>query len=130
MRTLIDLRGQRFEFLTVLGRADNSKLGATCWKCLCDCGNETVVFGSNLKKGNTKSCGCLRGDQFNANECISIVRMNCGIVVPGNHDLYAGKRVPLFTTGFDYTEDTNTTIIISSPVIISGQKLIIDYYTS
>ena len=44
-------------------------------------------------------------DSRNANECISIVRMNCSIVVPGNHDLYAGKRVPLFTTGFDYTED-------------------------
>lgn len=29
------------------------------WRCLCSCGNETVVYGSNLRSGHTKSCGCL-----------------------------------------------------------------------
>lgn len=29
------------------------------WKCLCECGNEFVAFGSNLaKKTHTTSCGC------------------------------------------------------------------------
>ena len=28
--------------------------------CKCICGNEIVVFGENLTKGNTKSCGCLQ----------------------------------------------------------------------
>ena len=28
------------------------------WKCLCACGNETIVLVNNLKNGNTKSCGC------------------------------------------------------------------------
>ena len=28
--------------------------------CKCDCGNETVVFKSNLLRGHTKSCGCNR----------------------------------------------------------------------
>lgn len=29
------------------------------WKCLCDCGNETIVSSSHLTSGHTKSCGCL-----------------------------------------------------------------------
>jgi hypothetical protein len=29
------------------------------WLCLCDCGNLCEVSLSNLKNGNTKSCGCL-----------------------------------------------------------------------
>lgn len=55
---LIDLTGQRFGMLTVLNRADN-KGKRTMWNCLCDCGNKAVVGGSNLKNGNTRSCGCL-----------------------------------------------------------------------
>ena len=31
------------------------------YRCKCDCGNEIEVIGQNLKNGNTKSCGCLRG---------------------------------------------------------------------
>lgn len=30
------------------------------WKCKCDCGNELVVSGNNLKGNNTKSCGCVK----------------------------------------------------------------------
>ena len=28
------------------------------WKCVCDCGNETIVLSNNLNKKNTTSCGC------------------------------------------------------------------------
>lgn len=30
------------------------------WLCACDCGNETVVSGGNLRAGNVVSCGCHR----------------------------------------------------------------------
>jgi hypothetical protein len=30
------------------------------WICYCDCGNSSEVAAYKLKKGNTKSCGCLR----------------------------------------------------------------------
>lgn len=33
------------------------------WLCLCDCGNETVVTGGNLRAGNVQSCGCYRLDK-------------------------------------------------------------------
>lgn len=52
----IDFTGQRFGLLTVKKYIGNSK-----WECRCDCGNETVVFASNLTTGHTTSCGCKRG---------------------------------------------------------------------
>lgn len=30
------------------------------YKCICDCGKETIVFKTHLLSGETKSCGCLR----------------------------------------------------------------------
>lgn len=49
------LEGHRFGKLVVSEFAGNSK-----WKCLCDCGKVSLVYTSNLKRGNTASCGCIR----------------------------------------------------------------------
>lgn len=56
-----DITGQRFGRLTVLYRLHNIK-GKTKWFCVCDCGNLKEVTLSDLKKGNTQSCGCLYKD--------------------------------------------------------------------
>lgn len=53
-----DLTGQKFNRLTVLERAENTKSGCTRWLCKCDCGNTKIVMSSHLKSGRTKSCGC------------------------------------------------------------------------
>lgn len=59
-----DLRGQKFSALTVLYRVANAGK-QTRWKCLCDCGNTTIVFASNLLKGNhTTSCGCKKFSSY------------------------------------------------------------------
>lgn len=55
----IDLIGQKFGRLTVIGREKNNKDGRATWRCNCDCGNETIVLGKSLRNGNTRSCGCL-----------------------------------------------------------------------
>lgn len=57
---LIDLTGKKFGKLTVVERAGSTNHGAAKWRCVCECGNETVVIGDELRKGNTRSCGCLR----------------------------------------------------------------------
>lgn len=57
-RKIIDLTGQRFGRLVVLGRAEN-KGKDTMWHCRCDCGNEKDIRGASLQAGLTKSCGCL-----------------------------------------------------------------------
>ena len=54
-----DLTGQKFGRLTVIERAENSNFGLVRWKCLCECGNTTIVQSGNLIQGNTKSCGCI-----------------------------------------------------------------------
>lgn len=56
--TLIDLTGQRFGRLTVIGRAENDQRGLARWLCKCDCGNEKVIRGDHLRKGCIQSCGC------------------------------------------------------------------------
>jgi len=33
----------------------------------------------------------------NANECVNIIRSNCSVVVAGNHDLNAVKKIPKYT---------------------------------
>ena len=60
MSKLIDLTGKRYGNLVVMERLENESGGITKWKCLCDCGNYTIVRGRNLKSGAVKSCGCLR----------------------------------------------------------------------
>lgn len=36
------------------------------YRCLCDCGNEKVVVGSNLLRGTTTSCGCFQRENMSA----------------------------------------------------------------
>ena len=58
---LIMLEGKRFGKLFVIKRnGTNDRYGKPLWLCKCDCGNEVLVLGNNLKNGNTKSCGCMR----------------------------------------------------------------------
>ena len=39
-----------------------SKNRQAFWFCRCDCGQSISVRGAALRNGNTKSCGCLRGE--------------------------------------------------------------------
>jgi len=59
MSKLIDLTGNKYGMLTVVCREKNLSDGFTAWRCLCECGNTKIVRGANLKRGSTKSCGCL-----------------------------------------------------------------------
>ncbi len=57
----IDLTGMKFGKLTVIKKTDQrANDGSIIWLCKCDCGNEKLVNGCNLRKKNgTRSCGCL-----------------------------------------------------------------------
>lgn len=54
-----DLAGTRFGRLVVVVRAGSNRHRKKLWRVLCDCGNETIVIGSDLRAGQTRSCGCL-----------------------------------------------------------------------
>lgn len=66
MPKLIDLTNQRFERLTVIERAENhitpNGTVVTMWRCRCDCGKEVNVGTQKLRKGESKSCGCLHSE--------------------------------------------------------------------
>lgn len=56
----IDISGQRFGQLEVLERVGSNKFNQALWKCKCDCGNIITTSGQCLRKGETKSCGCIK----------------------------------------------------------------------
>jgi hypothetical protein len=62
-RRLIDLTGLAFGRLVVLRRAEGRyhRIGSNAgWLCRCACGAEPVIDSASLRKGDTRSCGCLR----------------------------------------------------------------------
>lgn len=69
MNEKIDLTGQRFGKLTVVGIDGNNHKSGTYWMCICDCqNNERVpkqrsIRQDKLLEGKTLSCGCLKKEQ-------------------------------------------------------------------
>lgn len=63
----IDISGQKYGRLTAIKFAETDKGGHSKWLCVCECGTEKVVYGTSLKSGVTKSCGCLRVEVSKAN---------------------------------------------------------------
>ncbi|MBR2594034.1 MAG: hypothetical protein IKD83_05350 [Firmicutes bacterium] len=59
----LDLRGQKFGFLTALFRLPETENRYFLWECRCDCGKHVQVSTKNLTKGIVKSCGCQRSHQ-------------------------------------------------------------------
>lgn len=56
---MVDMTGKRFGRLVVLERAGSTKSKSAAWRCKCDCGSEVIVSGIYLRRGETRSCGCL-----------------------------------------------------------------------
>ena len=57
MPTRIDIANQRFGRLIALKPTKRDQSG-WWWLCICDCGKQTTVRGTVLRRNDTKSCGC------------------------------------------------------------------------
>lgn len=73
-----DISNHKFGLLTALclteDKRKTSKNRANYWKCLCECGKETVVSTSSLMSGSTRSCGCKANySSFWENEVIDVI---------------------------------------------------------
>lgn len=53
-----ELKGRRFGKLMAVEEHGRSKDRHILWKCVCDCGNVTIVPSRDLVDGHTLSCGC------------------------------------------------------------------------
>lgn len=63
MPSLIDLTGARFDRLTVMYRT-GTQCGHALWHCKCDCGKESDVISNDLRRGKTRSCGCMNNERI------------------------------------------------------------------
>ena len=66
MGKFIDLTGNKYGRLTVIRNTGQKKWGSYIYECLCECGNICEVVSSNLTRGGTKSCGCLKKESDRA----------------------------------------------------------------
>ncbi len=73
----IDLTGQRFGRLVVLGYAETRNAGAY-WHCRCDCGTEKTIHGGVMKAGSTRSCGCLLRETASTSRILKIAGRRFG----------------------------------------------------
>jgi hypothetical protein len=75
---LIDLTKRRFDRLVVVRQVEtlkSLKSKSATWECLCDCGNITRVNSQSLRRGDTKSCGCLNAEN-NRKTAINNIKNN------------------------------------------------------
>lgn len=60
MPKIIDLTGQKFGKLTAVCRVGRDSGYRSIWLFRCECGGTVEALGSNVSRGITSSCGCLR----------------------------------------------------------------------
>ena len=101
----LNLIGQRFGRLVVTKRYLNSYTDKTRWLCVCDCGKETVVFGTNLTRGLTHSCGCLNKEitrsrfskhhlsEHKLHQVWSDIKKRCTNPNHKSFDIYGGRGI-------------------------------------
>ena len=58
-----DMTGQKFGRLTAIKPVGRTKDRQIIWRCRCDCGKIHDVDGHTLRRGQSKSCGCLNIDR-------------------------------------------------------------------
>ena len=106
--------GEKNGRLTIL---ENVKLdGKLYYKCLCDCGNETLIVRGNF--GRTKSCGCLHTEYINTIHN-DLTGKRFGRLLVDNVDEIRGKNGKIY---YHCTCDCgNTNVRVSSSCLISGQ---------
>lgn len=56
---LVEMIGRKFGRLTVMRRARH-RSPKPYWHCQCECGKSKVINGTSMRRGLTRSCGCLQ----------------------------------------------------------------------
>ena len=98
--------GKRFGRLTVVEVLKDRRA-----RCLCDCGRQVVVWRNNLKRPNTRSCGCLRKEMYESGRAFkrhghtadygktriyriwTNMKTRCGNLNASNYQYYGGRGI-------------------------------------
>jgi hypothetical protein len=67
--------GEKFGYLTITKLTDKrtNSNGAAIYECLCQCGNICEVPSTNLRRGDWKSCGCMKNKSYGEDKIESIL---------------------------------------------------------
>ena len=101
---LLDLTGQKFNYLLVLERdneytkINNIKHGVY-WKCQCECGEITSVRSDCLRKNIIKSCGCKSKELFRKSQMKDITGQRFGKLIAIEPDYHYSQRVGIKNSG-------------------------------
>ncbi len=90
-----DFEGRRFGRLTVTAYA-GKKAGMHRWRCVCDCGKETIVGQTLLQSGKTRSCGCLQAMTYRDN-----LKLMEGTSVTMLQAVKGGRLIKSNTSGYN-----------------------------
>jgi hypothetical protein len=84
-RIALDEIGNTYHRLTVRERATRPSHSSSAtypkyawWRCDCVCGGSKVVRGDLLRRGMTRSCGCLTGDVIRARHAARMAEQAAG----------------------------------------------------
>jgi len=59
---MIGFKSSRWTVLSEASKPAGAKQSGKFWNCVCDCGTHRVVFGTTIRCGDSKSCGCLKSE--------------------------------------------------------------------
>lgn len=106
---LEDLTGKVFKYITVKERHPiRTKFGGIRWICICKCGKEKIISAQSLKRGTTKSCGCLKRK--------ILINKLFGYLLVEKEILIAGRRMK----HFECKCKCGNIIIVSYGNLVSG----------
>lgn len=84
--------GNKYNRLTVIGEVEKQSRKRYL-KCVCDCGQQTVVRSDKLKSGHTKSCGCLQRERVR--DALSKTKTH-GMTNSGEYYIWCGMKSRCF----------------------------------
>mgnify|MGYP007028412764 CR=1 FL=1 len=89
-----ELIGKRFGRLVVETPRKERIRGNIAFDCACDCGATQVAIGSDLKRGNVRSCGCLQREIASARASLRFPTHKGYVSYGYAHTLVKDKKGP------------------------------------
>ncbi len=108
----IDRTGQRFGRLVAIERAGTDSNKKVLWRCLCDCGKETIATSGSLVTKNTTSCGCYLIEKITKHGSYkkssyhtwrAMIR-RCNNSTDKDYPMYGGQGIKVCEEWMDYTK--------------------------
>ena len=132
----IDLTGNKYGMLTVLGRGEdykspNGKFHNIRWICECECGNKKLYGSYQLKHGEVKSCGCYRAtrkfNDYTVENSVAYLKYKDKVILIDAEDLPKIRGESWMVSGNGYAYGNSSKRTMHSVIMGKKDGLIIDH---